>query len=238
VLDVGFQAVLAEALDVLAENEAANLAAARGAADMVEELCGEGSLNPLTHCNTGWLATVAVGTALGAITELARRGRIGSVLVDETRPLLQGSRLTAWELRQVGIPHRICVDSAAAHAMRQGAVDCVLVGADRVSTQGDVANKIGTYGLAVLAAHHGIPFVVVATEMTIDERARSDADFVIEERAADEVYPLRGPEESGARSEVFNPAFDVTPWELVSALVTEKRRIRNAAPYRSDPFLH
>lgn len=226
----GSDAVTAEAMAVLAENENATRVAAKLAADIVEELCGPKPLRLLTHCNTGWLATVVVGTALGAITELARRGRVEQVLVDETRPLLQGSRLTAWELRQANIPHRVCVDSAAAYAMRLGMVDCVLVGADRITVEGDVANKIGTYGLAIAAAYHGVPLVVVATEMTIDEQSRSGTDIAIEQRGADEVCADPGFEAADARSEVFNPAFDVTPWHLVSALVTEKRQIKNAAP--------
>ncbi|GAA3293482.1 hypothetical protein GCM10020295_15450 [Streptomyces cinereospinus] len=158
----GPDAVLAEALAMIEEDTATNRAAALRAADLVLSLTERRPLRILTHCNTGRLATAAGGTALGAILELAERDCVAEVLVDETRPLLQGSRLTAWELGEAGVPYRICVDSAAAAAMARGLVDCVLVGADRIAANGDVANKIGTYGLAVAAAHHGIPFLVVA----------------------------------------------------------------------------
>jgi len=222
----GAAAVLAEALDVLAEDERTNRAAASRAADAMLRLCGrDGPLRVLTHCNTGRLATSAWGTALGAIRELWRRGALAEVLVDETRPLLQGSRLTAWELTEAGIPYRLCVDAAAAFAMARGMVDCVVVGADRVAANGDVANKIGTYGLAVAAARHGIPFVVVAPESTVDEATAAGADIVVEERADDEVTTFGGLSVAPAGSATFNPAFDVTPSELISAVVTEDRVI-------------
>ncbi|WHT20918.1 S-methyl-5-thioribose-1-phosphate isomerase [Crossiella sp. CA-258035] len=222
-LPEGKQAVLAEALAMLAEDEATNRTAARQAADLVLSLTPDRPLRVLTHCNTGRLATAAWGTALGAISDLAGRGRVEEVLVDETRPLLQGARLTAWELAEQGIPHRLLVDSAAAAAMSLGQVDVVLVGADRITARGDVANKIGTYGLAVSAARHRIPFIVVAPESTVDETLAHGSQIVVEERAAEEVTAFGGTPVAPAGVAVFNPAFDVTPAELVSAVVTERR---------------
>ncbi len=174
----------------------------------------------LTHCNTGGLATGGYGTALGALRAAHEQGRLDHVWVDETRPLLQGARLTAWELHALGIPHAVIVDAAAGALMAAGEVDCVLVGADRIAANGDTANKVGTYSLAVLAAHHGLPFYVVAPTSTIDRETLSGEAIVIEERA---------PEEVTARSPARNPAFDVTPAELVTAIVTEAGVHR--APY-------
>ncbi len=166
----------------------------------------------LTHCNTGGLATGGYGTALGAVRAAFEQGRIDHVWVDETRPLLQGARLTAWELGELGIPSTVIVDGAAGGLMAGGQVDCVLVGADRIAANGDTANKVGTYPLAVLAAHHGLPFYVVAPTSTLDPDTASGDAIVIEERPAAEVtsrFPAR------------NPAFDVTPAALVTAIVTE-----------------
>ncbi|WEH33230.1 S-methyl-5-thioribose-1-phosphate isomerase [Streptomyces sp. AM 4-1-1] len=227
-LPEGPQAVLDEARAILAEDAEANSAAAHRAADLVEQLCPDRPLRALTHCNTGRLATAAGGTALGAILELAERGRIEEVLVDETRPLLQGSRLTAWELAEAEVPYRICVDSAAAFAMARGLVDVVLVGADRIARNGDVANKIGTYGLALAAARHGIPLVVVAPESTVDDRLETGGGIVVEERGAEEVTSVAGTRTAPAGAGVYNPAFDVTPGELVTAVVTERRVIEPA----------
>ena len=167
----------------------------------------------LTHCNTGALATGGYGTALGALRAAWERGLLAHVLVGETRPLLQGARLTAWELEAEGIPFTVIADSAAGRMMAAEEVDCVLTGADRIAANGDTANKIGTYGLAVLAAHHGIPFYVVAPSSTVDA-ATADGDAIpIEERAGSEVT---------GRFEARNPAFDVTPAELIAAIVTER----------------
>jgi methylthioribose-1-phosphate isomerase len=166
----------------------------------------------LTHCNTGALATGGRGTALGAIRTAWEQGRVAHVWVDETRPLLQGARLTAWELETIGIPFSVIVDGTAAFLMRVGEVDVVLTGADRIAAGGDTANKIGTYGLAVAARHHRIPFVVVAPSSTIDADIASGAEIPIEER---------GPEELTARFPARNPAFDVTPADLITAIVTE-----------------
>jgi methylthioribose-1-phosphate isomerase len=166
----------------------------------------------LTHCNAGALATGGYGTACGVLRAAWERGLLAEVWVDETRPLLQGARLTAWELRQAGIPHRVVADSAAGSLMAQGLVDRVVVGADRIAANGDVANKVGTYPLAVLAARHEVPFYVAAPISTIDPATPDGAAIPIEERDPAEV--LTG-------GDAFNPAFDVTPAELVTAIVTE-----------------
>jgi methylthioribose-1-phosphate isomerase len=166
----------------------------------------------LTHCNTGALATGGYGSALGAVRAAWEAGRVEHVWVDETRPLLQGARLTAWELEQLGIPFSVIVDSAAAALMAAGEVDAVVTGADRIAANGDVANKVGTYALAVAASHHDVPFHVVAPTSTLDPESRTGADIPIETRDPGEVtarYPAR------------NPAFDVTPAALVDAIVTE-----------------
>ncbi|WP_083874085.1 S-methyl-5-thioribose-1-phosphate isomerase [Nocardia paucivorans] len=217
----GADAVLAETLDMLSEDGRVNRAAAMHAADLVQRLCADRPLRVLTHCNTGRLATSAFGTAMGALRVLHERGAIENVLVDETRPLLQGARLTAWELAEAGIPHRLIIDSAAAWAMATGRVDCVVVGADRITANGDVANKIGTYAVALAAHRHGIPFVVVAPESTRDPNTATGRDIVVEERAASEVTGFGGVATAPPDTEVFNPAFDVTPSELITAVVTE-----------------
>jgi methylthioribose-1-phosphate isomerase len=166
----------------------------------------------LTHCNTGGLATGGYGTALGALRAAWERELVEFVWADETRPLLQGSRLTAWELETLGIPHAVIADSAAASLMAAGEVDCVVTGADRIAANGDTANKIGTYSLAVLAEHHGIPLYVVAPTSTVDLATDTGDEIPIEERDPGEVT---------ARFAARNPAFDVTPGELITAIVTE-----------------
>ncbi|MBV9319989.1 MAG: S-methyl-5-thioribose-1-phosphate isomerase [Mycobacterium sp.] len=220
-LPQGPQAVLAEAMEMLAEDARVNRAAATHAADLVQRLCPDRPLRILTHCNTGRLATTAFGTAMGALQVLHARGQIENVLVDETRPLLQGARLTAWELAEAGIPHRLTIDSAAAWAMATGRVDCVIVGADRIAADGSVANKIGTYALAVAARRHGIPFIVVAPESTRDLATPTGHQIVVEQRAAAEITHVGGVVTAPDGTAVFNPAFDVTPPELVTAIVTE-----------------
>ncbi len=177
----------------------------------------------LTHCNTGGLAPGGYGSALGAVRVAWEAGLVDHVWVDETRPLLQGERLTAWELATVGIPFSVIVDGAAASLMRAGAVDAVHTGADRIAANGDVANKVGTYALAVAAAHHDLPFYVVAPTSTVDAAAATGADIPIEER---------DPREVTSRFPARNPAFDVTPAELVTAIVTELGVHR--APYESS----
>ena len=170
------------------------------------------STRALTHCNAGGLATGGYGSAVGALRTAWERGLLEHVWVDETRPLLQGSRLTAWELEAAGIPHAVIADAAAASLMAAGEVDCVVTGADRIAANGDTANKIGTYALAVLAAHHGIPLYVVAPTSTVDLATLSGAEIPIEERS---------PEEITGRFPARNPAFDVTPAALIAAIVTE-----------------
>ncbi|HGY5931750.1 TPA: S-methyl-5-thioribose-1-phosphate isomerase, partial [Serratia marcescens] len=188
---------------------------------------GAGLVKPgsrlLTHCNTGGLATAGVGTAIGVLLRAHRQGKVQQVWVDETRPLLQGGRLTAWELGELGIPYRLICDAMAASLMAQGQVDAVWVGADRIAANGDVANKIGTYSLAVLAHYHGIPFYVAAPHTTHDPHCPDGAAIPIEQRAAAEVTGVSG--SFGAcqwapnEAPVYNPAFDVTPAKLISGWV-------------------
>ena len=172
----------------------------------------------LTHCNAGALACAGYGTAVGVI----RSARVGQVWVDETRPLLQGARLTAWELQRLGIPVTLIPDARAGSLLAGGAVDCVVVGADRVAANGDVANKVGTYPLAVLAHHHGVPFYVAAPTSTVDLACPDGAAIPIEHRAAGEVTHLGGAQLAPAGVAVDNAAFDVTPAALVTAIVTEE----------------
>lgn len=184
----------------------------------------------LTHCNTGGLATAGVGTALGVIALAHQRGQVEMVWVDETRPLLQGGRLTAWELGELGVPYQLITDSMAASLMAKGQVDAVWVGADRIAANGDVANKIGTYSLAVLAKYHGIPFYVAAPQTTLDRHCPSGEAIPIEQRAAAEVTGVAGSfgavQWAPENAPVYNPAFDVTPaalidgWVLDSGVVT------------------
>jgi methylthioribose-1-phosphate isomerase len=184
----------------------------RRMAEHAAELFPSGS-QVLTHCNTGGLATGGYGTALGAIRAAWERGLVERVWVDETRPLLQGSRLTAWELESLGIPYAVIADSAAASLMASGQVDCVFTGADRIAANGDTANKIGTYSLAVAARHHDVPLYVVAPTSTLDHATPTGAEIPIEHRDSAELTP---------HFPAWNPAFDVTPAELVAAIVTEE----------------
>jgi methylthioribose-1-phosphate isomerase len=216
--------LLEEAQTILDEDVTANrVMGAHGAA-----LVPDGG-RILTHCNAGALATAGYGTALGVVRAAHERGKLALVWVDETRPVMQGSRLTAWELAREGIPHRLISDVAAAYVMKRGDVDLVVTGADRIAANGDTANKIGTYGLAVLARHHGIPFYVAAPFSTIDPAIATGAAIVIEERDPAEVRGVAGRQTAPATSPIFNPAFDVTPAELISAIITERGVIRS--PY-------
>lgn len=176
----------------------------------------------LTHCNTGALATGGAGTALGVITAAWDAGRRFTVFADETRPLFQGARLTAWELVERGIPVTVLVDSAAGHLLATGRIAAVIVGADRITACGDTANKIGTYSLAVLAAAHGVPFYVAAPSSTFDLAIDSGDEIPIEERAADEVLAPLGVRAAPAGAAAFNPAFDVTPARLIRGIITER----------------
>ena len=209
---------------ILEEDIAANRAmGAHGAA-----LVPQGG-RVLTHCNAGALATAGYGTALGVVRAAHEQKKLALVWVDETRPVMQGSRLTAWEMAKEGIPHRLISDVAAGAAMRQGLVDLVVTGADRIARNGDTANKIGTYGVAVLARHHGIPFYVAAPWSTIDLAIDSGAAIAIEERDAAEVRGVAGRQTAPSDSPIWNPAFDVTPAELITAIITERGVYR--APY-------
>lgn len=213
-------ALEAEAMSIHESDREANLTMAQLGVDLIRRHQG----NPqalLTHCNTGALATGGFGTALGVIRAAWLEGMVERVHVDETRPWLQGSRLTAWELASDGIPVTLNADAAAAHIMKTKGVTWVVVGADRIAANGDVANKIGTYQLAVNAMHHGVRFMVVASSSTIDMNLASGDDIPIEERDAAELLELAG-KRVGADVEVFNPVFDVTPADLIDAIVTEK----------------
>jgi len=209
----------------VARTEAEAIHAAENAASAAIALLGADLLGDarriLTHCNTGALACGGTGSALAVVHELARRGDV-SVLTCETRPLLQGARLTVWELRRAGIPHELLVDGAAAGLIRRGAVDAVIVGCDRVAANGDAANKVGTYAHALAARAAGIPFVVAGPTSTIDASIETGDEIVIEERAADEVRHAGGALLTSADTPCRNPAFDVTPAELITALVTER----------------
>ncbi len=183
-----------------------------------------------THCNAGALATGGIGTALAAIYVAVGRGKHVEVFVDETRPLLQGSRLTAWELQRAGIPVTVLADGAAAWLMRERGIDCCIVGADRIAANGDAANKIGSYGVAIAAAHHGIPFYVAAPTSTFDPATPSGADIHIEQRDADEIRCGFGVLTAPADVDIYNPAFDVTPAGLITAIVSDRGVHR--APYQ------
>ncbi|MFD3843498.1 S-methyl-5-thioribose-1-phosphate isomerase, partial [Streptomyces sp. NPDC058642] len=221
--DEGLDAVLAEAVAVQREDVEANRAMGAHGADWLLERVGvERPLRILTHCNTGALATAGWGTALGVIRELHARGRLEVVYADETRPLLQGSRLTAWELVQEGIPHYVQADGAAAGTILRGQVDAAIVGADRIAANGDTANKVGTVGVALACADAGIPFLVAAPTTTVDLSTKTGDEIHIELRGEDEVLEWGGVRTAPAASRGHNPAFDVTPGRLVTGLVTER----------------
>ncbi|MCW2278429.1 S-methyl-5-thioribose-1-phosphate isomerase [Heliophilum fasciatum] len=215
------QALLNEAQAIFEEDQAMN----RRMGEYGLELIPDGA-GILTHCNAGALATTGYGTALGVIRAAHEAGKSISVFADETRPLLQGARLTAWELMQDNIPVTLITDSMAAYVMKRGLVDLVIVGADRITANGDVANKIGTYGVALAAKAHGIPFYVAAPVSTFDLSLTSGEQIPIEERDAEEVRSLGGVWTAPKEVQVFNPAFDVTPAELITALITDRGVIR------------
>lgn len=215
----GPEAVLAEALALLEEDVASCRAIGQRGAALLAELCGTGPLRLHTHCNAGALACVGYGTALGVVRALHEAGGVRYVVADETRPLLQGARITAVELAALGVEHRVVVDGAGPSLIARGLVDAVVVGADRIAANGDVANKIGTYPLALAAARAGVPFVVAAPESTVDAATPDGAAIEIEERAPEEVLGTAAPLGSAA----WNPAFDVTPADLVTAIVTDER---------------
>jgi methylthioribose-1-phosphate isomerase len=208
---------VAEALAIAADDVARCRAMGHHGAALLPE-----GANVMTHCNTGSLACVEWGTALGVVRTAHVEGRRVHVWVGETRPLLQGARLTAWECTRLGIPHTLVPDVRAASLMAEGRVDCVLLGADRIAANGDVANKIGTYGLAVLAAHHGLPFYVAAPRSTHDLSTPDGSGIRIEQRRAEEVAVIGGVRVAPEGVAVDNAAFDVTPAALVSAYISEE----------------
>jgi methylthioribose-1-phosphate isomerase len=209
--------LLAEAKHIHDEDIAANQAMGEFGAQLIENPCGV-----LTHCNTGSLATGGYGTALGVIRSAYAANKITSVYADETRPWLQGARLTAWELVKDQIPVTLIVEGAASHLMKQGKVSWVIVGSDRIAANGDVANKIGTYQLAVSAKYHGVKFMVVAPTSTVDLNIAGGDDIPIEARSPQEVLSMGGKTVAANGAQAWNPAFDVTPAALVDAIVTEK----------------
>ncbi len=226
VISDGSAAVLKRALEIADEDARANRAMGKRGGDFLSGLLSSKSksnqMRLLTHCNTGALATTEWGTALGVIRDLFDRGLVSEVFADETRPLLQGSRLTAWELSQLYIPYRILPDGAAASAIFSGLIDAVLIGADRIAKNGDTANKIGSLSVAVAAAARNVPFLVVAPESTIDRTLKTGAEIEIEFRSDTEVTQISAKEIAPVGSKSYNPAFDVTPAQYITAIITEK----------------
>lgn len=210
----------AQAISIHASDREANLTMAQYGVDLIRKHQGNPQ-NILTHSNTGALATGGFGTALGVIRAAHLEGLVECVYADETRPWLQGSRLTAWELAGEGVPVIVNADSCSAHLMKARGITWVIVGADRITANGDVVNKIGTYQLAVLAMHHGVRFMVVAASSSIDMALESGEDVLIEERDGSELLEIHG-QRFAADGEAFNPVFDVTPADLIDAIVTEK----------------
>ena len=223
--------LLAEARRIHEEDIAAN----RHMGQLGAALIAESSQSPcavLTHCNTGSLATGGYGTALGVIRAAYAAGKINQVFADETRPWMQGARLTAWELVEDNIPVTLVVEGAGAHLMKQGAVRWVIVGADRIAANGDAANKIGTYNLAVVARHHGVKFMVVAPTSTVDMTLSNGESIPIEIRAIDEILNHSGKRVAAQGAAAWNPAFDVTPAELIDAIVTERGVVLSPTPQK------
>ncbi|MDQ6657641.1 MAG: S-methyl-5-thioribose-1-phosphate isomerase [Actinomycetota bacterium] len=234
----GSAAALREALAVRDEEIASCLAMSAIGADLVRELTGTAPVTVMTICNTGALAAVEHGTALGVVEKLHNDGHLTTAIALETRPLLQGARLTAWELDRLGIDYQLIVDSAAAAVLAGGGIDAVLVGADRIAANGDVANKIGTFALALAANYAKVPFLVVAPETTIDTGTARGTDIAIEDRDPAEVCSFAGVSVAPAGASARNPAFDVTPAALITAIVTERQVIRLDAPtVRDHPVL-
>ena len=224
--------LLAEAQRIHSEDIAANRRMGELGADLIEQDSGV-----LTHCNTGALATGGYGTALGVVRAGYAAGKIKNVFADETRPWLQGARLTAWELVHEGIPATLIADSAAAYLMKQGKVAWVIVGADRIAANGDTANKIGTYMTAVAARHHGVKFMVVAPTSTVDLSTPDGAAIPIENRAAAEVLNFAGTRTSPEGVQAWNPAFDITPAVLIDAIVTEKGVVTNPTRKKMETMM-
>ncbi|MDF5758205.1 S-methyl-5-thioribose-1-phosphate isomerase [Spongiactinospora sp. TRM90649] len=223
----GFPGVLARALEIRDDDVAACVSmGVYGAALLTELAPARDRLAVMTVCNTGGLAAVERGTALGVIQTLHERGALAEALAMETRPLLQGARLTAWELARMGAPYRLVADSAGPFLLARGHADAVVIGADRIAADGDTANKIGSYALALGARRAGVPFVVVAPETTIDMSTPTGAAIAIEDRPAGEITEIRGVRLAPDGAAALNPAFDVTPHDLITAIVTDRRVIR------------
>jgi len=231
----GIVSVLRLARQVVADDEAANRQLSRHGADWILAHVAKDKVRVVTHCNSGALATSAWGTGYGIIHELHQRGRLGLVYADETRPLLQGARLTSWELLQDGIEHVVQADSAAASTILRGLVDVAIIGADRIAANGDTANKVGSVGLALACQRAGVPFVVAAPSSTVDLTIARGEYIVIEERDGDEVLFFAGLRTAPAGARGFNPAFDVTPHDLISIVVTERGVAETATS--ADPDL-
>ncbi len=219
------RALTAEALTIQAEEEESTRQISWLGAELIKD-----GFNILTHCNTGTLATTGYGTALGVVKAAREQGKRIHVFADETRPLLQGARLTAWELMKENIPVTLITDSMAGYFMSKGMINCVMVGADRIAANGDTANKIGTYTTAVLAKENNIPFYVVAPISSIDFSVSSGDEIAIEERSPDEITHIQGMLIAPEGVEVANPAFDITPHRYISAIITEKGIV-------SEPYL-
>lgn len=212
-----FETLTTEAIAIHDEDRAMCRAMGEAGAALISD-----GMNILTHCNTGALATGGIGTAFGVLETAHRQGKNIRVYADETRPLLQGARLTMWELQKAGIPGVLITDNTAAWTIRTKGIGCVIIGADRIAANGDVANKIGTYNVAILAKEHGIPFYIVAPTSTIDPSIATGAGIVIEERGAEEIVNGFGKRTAPAGAEVFAPAFDVTPHGYITAIITEQ----------------
>jgi len=219
-----FASVLADAKRIEEEDYAMNLAIGELGADLIKP-----NSRIMTICNTGAIATSGHGTALGIIRTAHSQGKVQHVFSCETRPRQQGLRLTAWELMKEGIPFQSIVDSAAASLFRAGKVDAVIAGADRIAANGDTANKVGTYMLAVLASHHGVPFYIAAPSSTLDPSMADGSSIPIEERSSEEITHIEGVPVAPAGCPVWNPGFDVTPGELITAIITERAVFRG--PY-------
>ena len=222
-LPEGREATLAAAHQLASEDKQSSTDMGNIGADWLIKKLGSKPMTLLTHCNTGSLATTGTGTALGVIKELHKRGFVKEVYADETRPLLQGSRLTAWELMKSEIPYRIAPDGAAAMAILSGRIDAALIGADRIVQNGDSANKIGSLGVALACYVAGIPFLVVAPESSVDRNLKTASEIHIEIRGDEELTHFKGIQVAPNGAKTFNPAFDVTPAKYISAVITEKQ---------------
>ena len=219
-------AVLEAALKIRDEDIASCVSMGQYGADLIESLVNKPKISVMTICNTGALACVERGTALGVIQTMHERGTLQEAFPIETRPLLQGARLTTWELTQMGAPFRLLVDSAGPFLLNQGLADAVFIGADRIAANGDTANKIGSFSLALAAKRAGVPFIVVAPESTVDLNTPTGADIEIEDRGSAEVVTLADTQTATTGTQALNPAFDVTPHDLISAVVTDRRVVR------------